>query len=128
MISHYVGRGFLSTRSNIGTLHTVNPIAPTQGNNQVTKLINPHWNRELITFLFIPSQQQGEQAEQRQPSHLESFLGITKTLIVRALIIYLITSFFRRPQPDNQSSTAPALAKTTAFNIFENGAFLVRYW
>nr|XP_018898247.1 PREDICTED: cleft lip and palate transmembrane protein 1 homolog [Bemisia tabaci] len=72
-------------------------------------------------------EQQGEQAEQRQPSHLESFLGITKTLIVRALIIYLITSFFRRPQPDNQSSTAPALAKTTAFNIFENGAFLDLY-
>ena len=38
-------------------------------------------------------QQQGEQA--RQPTAGESFMSITKSLVIRAIIIYFITSFFR---------------------------------
>lgn len=71
--------------------------------------------------------QNGGQEEQPQPpqSRLESFLGVTKSLIVRALIIYFITSFFRRPQPDTTQKVgnqAVANQKTyPAWNSFENG-------
>ncbi|KAF5289121.1 hypothetical protein FQA39_LY15223 [Lamprigera yunnana] len=57
---------------------------------------------------------------QRQPSRMESFFAITKSLIVRALIIYFITSFFRsrpQPQPGNNSAIPALVAK----NMFENG-------
>lgn len=33
--------------------------------------------------------------QQRQPTAGESFMAITKSLVIRALIIYFITSFFR---------------------------------
>ncbi|XP_052865446.1 putative lipid scramblase CLPTM1 [Anopheles cruzii] len=62
---------------------------------------------------------------QQQPSRTESFFAITKSLIIRALIIYFISSFFRRPAPDtgaaNQASSAPGKSKITAWNLFENG-------
>ncbi|KAF2904951.1 hypothetical protein ILUMI_01232 [Ignelater luminosus] len=65
--------------------------------------------------------------QQRQPTKLESFLAITKSLIVRALIIYFITSFFRgRPQqPSNSTAggTGPPLAR----NMFENGTKMCLY-
>lgn len=40
-----------------------------------------------------PAQDGGQQA--RQPTAGESFMAITKSLIIRAIIIYFITSFFR---------------------------------
>ncbi|XP_055920317.1 putative lipid scramblase CLPTM1 [Eupeodes corollae] len=63
----------------------------------------------------------------RLPSKLESFFAVTKSLILRALIIYFITSFFRKPAPTNEvvekGSTAAAAAgpKINAWNLFENG-------
>ncbi|KAK5644260.1 hypothetical protein RI129_008105 [Pyrocoelia pectoralis] len=68
----------------------------------------------------------GNAINQRQPSKMESFFAITKSLIIRALIIYFITSFFRsRPTPNNTSpSTSSNLA---AQNMFENGTKMSLY-
>lgn len=60
----------------------------------------------------------------REPSRMESFFAITKSLILRALVIYFISSFFRRPAPDapvNQSGAVAGQSKITAWNLFENG-------
>lgn len=69
---------------------------------------------------------------QRQPTQLESFFAVTKSLIIRALVIYFITSFFRRPgatppaptaidDPTGTRIAAPAGARPPAWNFFENG-------
>ncbi|XP_059615846.1 putative lipid scramblase CLPTM1 [Phlebotomus argentipes] len=72
-----------------------------------------------------------EGAQQRQPSRMESFFAITKSLIIRALVIYFISSFFRRPAAPatdpNAKPGAPAGPKTTAWNYFENGAMFDLY-
>lgn len=63
-----------------------------------------------------------EQRKKYQPSRLESFFAITKSLIIRALIIYCISHLFRRLQTDN--SQFPGVinpAHSQAVNIFENG-------
>lgn len=63
-------------------------------------------------------------AAARQPSKVESFFAVTKSLIVRALIIYFISSFFRKPavnQDANQKTATSTGPKVTAFNFFENG-------
>lgn len=57
---------------------------------------------------------------------MESFFAITKSLIIRALIIYFITSFFRRPQtPPPTTTTATGNqqsdARLPAWNYFDNG-------
>ncbi|KAG7197443.1 hypothetical protein KM043_013295 [Ampulex compressa] len=41
-----------------------------------------------------------EQRKKYQPTRLESFFAITKSLIIRGLIIYFISYLFRRPQAD----------------------------
>lgn len=48
-------------------------------------------------------------------------MAIAKSLIVRALIIYFITSFFRRPAPNTNSSQSnvPSFA---AKNLLDNGS------
>lgn len=64
-----------------------------------------------------------QENEGPQPSKLESFFAFTKTLIVRALVIYFITSFFRKPATppiDNNSVGAPE-EKIAAWNMFPNG-------
>jgi hypothetical protein len=55
---------------------------------------------------------------------MESFFAITKSLILRALVIYFITSFFRRPQPPQtgQNENDPkGIRSNPAWNFFENG-------
>lgn len=78
-------------------------------------------------YLQVPVDQPEPPAENpNQPTRLESFFAITKSLILRALIFYFITSFFRRPAPtpaDQAGSTAPV--KLPAFNYFENGSIMV---
>lgn len=62
--------------------------------------------------------------QQRQPSRMESFFAITKSLILRALVIYFISSFFRKPAPDapvNQTGGDVGKSRITAWNLFENG-------
>ena len=47
---------------------------------------------------------------------------MTKSLIIRGLIIYFISSFFRRPQTDtSQGVTNSGPPKTAAYNSFANG-------
>lgn len=62
--------------------------------------------------------------QQRQPSRMESFFAITKSLILRALVIYFISSFFRKPAPDapiNQAGGDVGKSRITAWNLFDNG-------
>jgi hypothetical protein len=54
---------------------------------------------------------------------------MTKSLILRALIIYFITSFFRRPQaPQPSQSDAAAKSQSVGFNLFENGTVFDMYF
>lgn len=59
------------------------------------------------------------------PSRMESFFALTKSLIIRALIIYFITSFFRRPAATPPASTddpaSPVARSQPSWNYFENG-------
>ncbi|XP_044743143.1 cleft lip and palate transmembrane protein 1 homolog [Chrysoperla carnea] len=66
------------------------------------------------------------ETDQRQPTKFESFFAFTKSLIIRALVIYFISSFFRRPGTTPpvtapNGSGAPAVANTPAWNMFSNG-------
>lgn len=61
---------------------------------------------------------------------MESFFALTKSLIIRALIIYFITSFFRRPAPQAQQQQQAAqgdVRSHAAFNYFENGTMFDMY-
>ncbi|XP_017859542.1 PREDICTED: cleft lip and palate transmembrane protein 1 [Drosophila arizonae] len=74
---------------------------------------------------------EGQQQQQNQPTRMESFFAMTKSLILRALIIYFVSSFFRRPQPNATQDQAVANAgpKITAWNYFENGTdFDLHIW
>lgn len=58
------------------------------------------------------------------PSRMESFFALTKSLVIRAVIIYFITSFFRRPQtqPATEGDSAVgAVKQPPSWNYFENG-------
>ncbi|XP_005187663.2 putative lipid scramblase CLPTM1 [Musca domestica] len=73
----------------------------------------------------VEGQAQGQQQQQPQ-SKMESFFAMTKSLILRALIIYFVSSFFRRGQPvantnANEKSPAASGPKLHAWNFFENG-------
>lgn len=61
----------------------------------------------------------------RQPGQLESFFAVTKSLIIRALVIYFISSFFRRPAttpvPTTTDGAIGADPRTPAWNFFDNG-------
>ncbi|XP_066262932.1 putative lipid scramblase CLPTM1 [Euwallacea similis] len=64
---------------------------------------------------------------QRQPTRMEYFLSIAKSLLVRGLIIYAVSSFFRAPKPqplNNNGQSGPAIQ---ARNIFPEGTPLTLY-
>ncbi|XP_058454115.1 putative lipid scramblase CLPTM1 [Malaya genurostris] len=68
------------------------------------------------------------QAPAQQPSRFESFFAITKSLILRALVIYFISSFFRRPAPDAAvNQTDVGKSKIVAWNLFSNGTMFDLY-
>lgn len=75
---------------------------------------------------------EGQQQQQMPQSKMESFFAMTKSLILRALIIYFVSSFFRRgPQPaSNPNQKSPASGpKIHAWNYFENGTlFDLHIW
>jgi hypothetical protein len=52
---------------------------------------------------------------------MESFFSITKSLIIRALIIYFITSLFRKPSAPQTNNTGAPTPTFTAKNIFTDG-------
>ncbi|XP_017769003.1 PREDICTED: cleft lip and palate transmembrane protein 1 [Nicrophorus vespilloides] len=61
-------------------------------------------------------------AAARQPSKWESFMAMAKSLLLRAMIIYFVTSFFRKPAaPQNTTGTGPVQSQVLAQNIFANG-------
>ncbi|XP_011154497.1 cleft lip and palate transmembrane protein 1 homolog [Harpegnathos saltator] len=62
-----------------------------------------------------------EQRRKPQPSRLESLFAITKSIIIRALIIYFISSFFRRPDNNSKSPNTVSDTRLHAINIFPNG-------
>lgn len=81
----------------------------------------------LDNYLTIALQMSADEIArlQRQPGKLESFFAVTKSLIIRALIIYFVSTFFRKPAttptaPD-ANNVVPAGPKITAWNYFENG-------
>lgn len=60
-----------------------------------------------------------------QPTKLESFFAITKSLIIRALIVYFITSMFRQPAAPKPDLKNPSgVARAPAVNMFSNGTEL----
>lgn len=61
--------------------------------------------------------------QQPPPGRFESYFAVTKSLIVRALIIYLVTSFFRRPQapPPTKDGAVGSTVTQPSWNYFENG-------
>lgn len=63
-----------------------------------------------------------------QPTKLESFFAITKSLIIRALVVYFITSMFRQPQAPKPEVNSPTGApRVPATNMFTNGTELDMY-
>lgn len=55
---------------------------------------------------------------QQQPQ--QGFFAITKSLIVRALIIYFVSSFLRRPSATNEENKKTNV-QTASSNFFQNG-------
>ncbi|XP_072939333.1 putative lipid scramblase CLPTM1 [Epargyreus clarus] len=69
-----------------------------------------------------------EQRRRMQPTKMESFFAITKSLIIRALVVYFITSMFRQPAAPKTDVTYPAgTPRIPAVNMFMNGTILDMY-
>ena len=65
------------------------------------------------------------------PARAEGFFAITKSLIIRALIIYFITSMFRRPSVPVQDPSKPGTgvaspARLPSTQLYANGTLFVR--
>lgn len=83
---------------------------------------------EFNKFCSIPQAVSQDGAPpQQQPTKLESFFAITKSLIIRALIIYFVSSFLRKPATTptevnpNAPGGAPPPTRLPATNFFQNG-------
>ncbi|KAJ0175585.1 hypothetical protein K1T71_008744 [Dendrolimus kikuchii] len=69
-----------------------------------------------------------EERRRMQPTKLESFFAIAKSLIIRALAIYFITSMFRQPSaPKPDVNNPPGTVRVPAVNMFSNGTILDMY-
>nr|XP_023015225.1 cleft lip and palate transmembrane protein 1 homolog [Leptinotarsa decemlineata] len=64
---------------------------------------------------------------QRQPTKLEAFLAVVKSLIVRGLIMYFIFSFFRPSQTPKPGEQVVKVSQTPAKNIFSDGTLMNLY-
>ncbi|XP_034826753.1 putative lipid scramblase CLPTM1 [Maniola hyperantus] len=74
------------------------------------------------------NEQIDEQRRRMQPTKLESFFAVTKSLIIRALVVYFITSLFRQPSaPKPDINSPPGVVRTPAINMFANGTVLDMY-
>lgn len=90
----------------------------------------------LVTDVSESGSVQGRAADgERQPTRFENFFAITKSLIIRALIIYFVSSFFRKPTvtqngaKDHQKNDLATGPKINAWNYFENGTlFDLHIW
>ena len=101
------------------------PSSNTEGRGSIPEDLN----LEVQTLTFCPTFQFAAQValerERYQPTKLESFFAILKTLIIRGLIVYFIASFFRRQAAVEPGPGGVGPAKVPAFNIFENGTVMV---
>lgn len=71
---------------------------------------------------------QGEQPQPQQ-GRFNMFFGVVKTLIIRSLIIYFITTMFKKPATNNvlpDGSIAPTVDAIPNINLFEYGTNFVR--
>ncbi|XP_044254210.1 cleft lip and palate transmembrane protein 1 homolog [Tribolium madens] len=82
---------------------------------------NPSANGQVAKPNETQPTQNAQQQPQHQPTRMESFFAITKSLIIRALIIYFITSFFRKPAPPQTNNTGVATPSFAAKNMFTEG-------
>ncbi|CAG4975576.1 unnamed protein product [Parnassius apollo] len=82
-------------------------------------------NAEEVDF----NAQVDEQRRRMQPTKLESFFAITKSLIIRALVIYFITSMFRPASPPKPADVhnPSGTSRVPAVNMFSNGTVLDMY-
>lgn len=82
-------------------------------------------NDSLVQNESSPPDQQTSEPQQQQQQAF-SWAGVIKGIVIRALIIYFITSFFRRPQTstDKSLSSSPSAASS---NIFSNGTVMDMY-
>ncbi|XP_076306429.1 putative lipid scramblase CLPTM1 [Tachypleus tridentatus] len=82
-------------------------------------------NDSLVQNESSPPDQQTSEPQQQQQQAF-SWAGVIKGIVIRALIIYFITSFFRRPQTstDKSFSSSPSTASS---NIFSNGTVMDMY-
>lgn len=76
----------------------------------------------FITQIVSHEEDEATVQQQAQPTKLESFFAITKSLIIRALIIYFVSSFLRKPSTTTveQPGVTPSLSRS-ASNLFQNG-------
>lgn len=85
----------------------------------------------IIYTLYLSFQINAQMDEQRarmQPTKLESFFAVTKSLIIRALVVYFITSMFRQPStPKVEVGSTTGAPRTPAINMFVNGTVLDMY-
>ncbi|GFT57824.1 cleft lip and palate transmembrane protein 1 homolog [Nephila pilipes] len=63
----------------------------------------------------------------QNPPVQHSFWSILKGIILRAVIIYFITSFFRRPQTPTPAAQNSGMPTKTSQNLFENGTIMDLY-
>ncbi|XP_053612199.1 putative lipid scramblase CLPTM1 [Plodia interpunctella] len=68
-----------------------------------------------------------EQRQQMQPTKLESFFAIAKSLILRALVVYFITSMFRQPAAPKTDVVSSGVPRVAAINMFSNGSVVDMY-
>ncbi|KAK6640179.1 hypothetical protein RUM44_011865 [Polyplax serrata] len=70
------------------------------------------------------TQSDQQQHQDQQPTTFQSFVAVAKSLFLRAIVIYFITSFIRKSVVPPDSTTVSKLA---AVNIFDNGTALDLY-
>ncbi|XP_012271251.1 cleft lip and palate transmembrane protein 1 homolog [Orussus abietinus] len=101
-------------------------VARSDGDSVVENTQDTRENGQLV----VADQENGERdvnaeiEEQRkkyQPTYMESFFAITKSLILRALVIYFISTFFRKMQSTPPKTTTDTGVRMQAINMFQNG-------
>ncbi|XP_067136586.1 putative lipid scramblase CLPTM1 [Centruroides vittatus] len=73
------------------------------------------------------SNDQQDQSTQQQQQQGISYWSLIKGIILRAVIIYFVTSFFRRPQTTQQGGQVPEAARQGSSNLFPNGTLMDLY-
>uniref|UniRef100_A0A1W7RAS7 Cleft lip and palate transmembrane protein 1 n=1 Tax=Hadrurus spadix TaxID=141984 RepID=A0A1W7RAS7_9SCOR len=75
---------------------------------------------------IMDQQQQPSQHQQQQQQGMTCW-SIIKGIALRALIIYFVTSFFRRPQNNTQQGQVQEVTRQGSLNIFPNGTLMDLY-